>query len=535
MTSVDSSGVTVTPKSGLNSSLRQILFVGAGLGILIPALVLAFFQSTSQLDSEIDLRVRAPMTQYAQVLSKGLAAPIWNVDKAAAEQLIESVFLNPDVVMIAATDEYKQSFAHRERVFSETSQVLYDERDILYNGNKVGHLRIALSTVRVTQSVRVNLVKIGLALLAQVGISFALIWLLFDQRLLRPLQVLQLGAQRLARGELNQSFQWKRQDEIGSLAQDLDNMRGNISDLIADRDQKNSALQQELLARKSFEAQILQLNASLEERVEARTRELNEAMAHLRATQDELVRTEKMSALGALVAGIAHELNTPIGNSLTVASTLASQISQFSKDVSRGLTRSRLDDYIETSREGADILTRSLHHAADLVSSFKQVAVDQTSLKRRKFDLRQTIGEILATLGPGMRKAKCRAITDIDADITMESYPGPLGQVVSNLINNAMLHAFEGRDNGNINLSARLVDNNKVELVVEDDGCGIPVDHLGKIFDPFFTTKLGQGGSGLGLNIVYNLVIASLGGNIRVESTPGKGTRFILSLPLSVK
>jgi signal transduction histidine kinase len=258
-------------------------------------------------------------------------------------------------------------------------------------------------------------------------------------------------------------------------------------------------------------------------------------MAHLKATQDELVRTEKMSALGALVAGIAHELNTPIGNSLTVASTLASQVNQFSKDVSRGLTRSRLDDYIASSREGADILTRSLHHAADLVSSFKQVAVDQTSLKRRKFNLQQTIGEILATLGPGMRKARCRANTDIGDDITMESYPGPLGQIVSNLINNAMLHAFEGRDSGNISLTAHLVDNNRVELVVEDDGCGIPVDHLGKIFDPFFTTKLGQGGSGLGLNIVYNLVTASLGGSIRVESTPGKGTRFILLLPLSVK
>jgi signal transduction histidine kinase len=529
----ESTYTSKTTKFGFTLSLRQILFLGAGLGILIPTLVLAFFQITSQLDSEINLRVRAPMNQYAQVLSRGLAAPIWNVDKKAAEQLIESVLLNPDVVMISVSDEYNQTFVIHERLSPAGANLLRDERDIFHNDSKVGHLRLVLSTYRVTDEVIGNLVKMALALLAQVGISFALIWLLFDQRLLRPLQVLQLGAQRLARGELNQSFQWNRQDEMGRLAKDLDVMRGNIGGLIADRDQKNLALLEELRAKQRIEAQILHLNASLEARVQERTSELSEAMTHLKATQEELVRTEKMSALGALVAGIAHELNTPIGNSLMVASTMGSQTKQFSRDLVAGLTRSCLDEYVESSRQGTEILTRSLQQAADLVSSFKQVAVDQTSLNRRKFELKQTIHDILSTMGLSLRKAKCHVEVDIDADITMDSYPGPLGQIVSNLINNALLHAFDGRDNGNVSLKARRVDSTRVELVVSDDGSGIAPEHMSKIFDPFFTTKLGQGGSGLGLNIVYNLVTASLGGTIRVESVQGQGARFILLLPLT--
>jgi len=280
-----------------------------------------------------------------------------------------------------------------------------------------------------------------------------------------------------------------------------------------------------------YEENILQLNTTLEQRVLDRTQELTDAMGQLRAAQSELVRSEKMSALGSLVAGIAHELNTPIGNSLTVASTLQDHASSFSESMAKGLTRSRLDEFVTNTQQGAGILMRGLQHAAELVSSFKQVAVDQTSLNRRTFDLQSTVLEILLTLGPGIRKSSHSVVTDIPPDIVMDSFPGPLGQVLTNLINNALLHAFDGREHGTVTIRATLDDPQRIQLLIADDGVGIPQAHLARVFDPFFTTKLGQGGSGLGLNIVYNLVTKTLGGTIHVASTEGQGASFRMILP----
>ena len=289
---------------------------------------------------------------------------------------------------------------------------------------------------------------------------------------------------------------------------------------------------EDITAKHQYEENILGLNATLERRVSERTQELSQALESLTTAQTELVRTEKMAALGSLVAGIAHELNTPIGNSLTVASTMQDQSKDFKAAMAHGLTRSRLDDYLAATQEGAGILMRSLRHAADLVSSFKQVAVDQTSVNRRRFDLHDTVDEILLTMGPAIRKTTHVVERDIPSNINLESYPGPLGQVLTNLINNALVHAFDGRENGKVSVSAKLLHPDKVQITVRDDGAGIPEANLVRVFDPFFTTKLGKGGSGLGLNIVYNLAQDALGGTIAVESTLGQGACFTVTVPL---
>jgi signal transduction histidine kinase len=290
----------------------------------------------------------------------------------------------------------------------------------------------------------------------------------------------------------------------------------------------------DITAKHRSEQEILQLNATLEQRVDQRTQELTNTLNQLTAAQAELVRSEKMSALGAMVAGIAHELNTPIGNSLTVASTLQDHSANFLAEMGKGLTRSKLDEFVQNTQQGTSILMRSLHHAAELVSSFKQVAVDQTSVNRRVFRLRETLNEILLTLGPTLRKTTHTVECLVPEDIALDSYPGPLGQIITNLINNALVHAFEGRQNGKIVITATLTQPGWVDIAVRDDGLGIPQAHLDKVFDPFFTTKLGKGGSGLGLNIVYNLVTTSLGGRVQVVSTSGQGACFTLSLPLRV-
>ena len=288
----------------------------------------------------------------------------------------------------------------------------------------------------------------------------------------------------------------------------------------------------DITARKEQEEQLRQLNETLEMRVAERTTELQLMVDRLKQTQASLVQADKLASLGALVAGVAHELNTPIGNSLTVASTMENYVKGFETDVAKGLTRSALDNFVNSAREGTDILMRSLRRAAELVSSFKQVAVDQTSTNRRRFDLQHTVDEIMLTLGPSIRKTTHRVLIDIPSEVMMESYPGPLGQVLTNMVNNALFHGFEGRENGTVTIAAEVLLDGHVRLTVQDDGVGIPAANLGRVFDPFFTTKLGQGGSGLGLNITYNLVRDSLGGTVQVESHMGQGTLFILVLPL---
>jgi ligand-binding sensor domain-containing protein/signal transduction histidine kinase len=250
-------------------------------------------------------------------------------------------------------------------------------------------------------------------------------------------------------------------------------------------------------------------------------------------TQQQLVEREKLAALGSLVAGVAHELNTPIGNSLVIASTLEDRTTEIeARNNQNAMRRSDLNSFIEAAREASTLLMRSLRNAAELVNSFKQVAVDQASAKRREFNLNQASQEIVTTMKNQIRKAGHQIELDMPDDISMDSFPGPYGQVVINLINNALLHAFDDRSGGEIRLWAVRLGSDQVRIVFQDNGRGIAIEHQARIFDPFFTTKLGQGGNGLGLSITYNIVTSLLDGTIRVDSVVGVGTRFTMDLPL---
>jgi signal transduction histidine kinase len=260
-----------------------------------------------------------------------------------------------------------------------------------------------------------------------------------------------------------------------------------------------------------------------------------EAYRQLQETQAQLVEREKLAALGSLVAGVAHELNTPLGNSLLIASSIEETIQRMSETIERGsVKRSEFKNFSERCTDACTLLMRSLHTSANLVSSFKQVAVDQASAKVSIFDLKKTTTEIIATMMNQVRQSEHQLVIDIPDSIAMHSYPGSYGQVLINLLQNAMLHAFEGRKQGQMTISASLMSTDRVQIKFEDNGNGIKEEYLHRIFEPFFTTKLGHGGSGLGLNVTYNIVTSLLGGQIRVESVLGEGTTFYLELPVSV-
>lgn len=279
--------------------------------------------------------------------------------------------------------------------------------------------------------------------------------------------------------------------------------------------------------------ELTEVTQTLEQRVQERTAELSTSLERLKQTQIELVQSEKMAALGSLVAGIAHELNTPIGNSLLASTAFAFQTKELSEGFQNGLRRSALDSYVANALEATQILESNLEKAAKLISSFKQVAIDQTNETLREFSLHEMVGDILLTLGPAIRKTRHLVVSEIPQDIRLQSYAGPLGQVLTNLINNALIHGLQDNSQGQITVTAEIQREGWIQLAVHDNGRGIAPENLARVFDPFFTTRLGQGGSGLGLNIVYNIVSQTLGGNIRVESVLGHGARFIIELPVS--
>lgn len=289
----------------------------------------------------------------------------------------------------------------------------------------------------------------------------------------------------------------------------------------------------DITERRAAEESLERLNAELEQRVAERTHSLSETLDTLRRAQDELVQSDKLASLGSLVAGVAHELNTPIGNAVLIASTLTQDMRQLEAAYQGGeLRKSALESFMADAGRATGLLDQSLAQARDLVSSFKQVAIDQSSERRRTFSLGALVRDIHETLRPGMRNANWQIETDLAPDLRMDSYPGPLGQVITNLIQNAFFHGLQEHVPGIVRIETRAVDDAHVEVSVSDDGRGIPPEILGRIFDPFFTTRLGQGGSGLGLSIVYRLVTTLLGGRIGVDSTAGVGTRFTVTLPL---
>ncbi len=286
--------------------------------------------------------------------------------------------------------------------------------------------------------------------------------------------------------------------------------------------------------------QTLDLAHSLEVRVAERTRhlatvnaELESTLLNLQRTQRELVQSEKLASLGSMVAGVAHELNTPIGNAVTAASTLSHAVEDFAQRAQeKSMARSTISSFVQTSTDLADLLLRSTQRAAELVASFKRVAVDRTSEQRREFDLLNVVQELLHTLAPTLRRLPWAVVVEVPEGVVLDSYPGPLEQVLTNLILNASNHAFGGRASGTISLRARHVTALRLVLDVSDDGCGMAPEVLARVFEPFFTTKLGQGGSGLGLSISHNIVTQVLGGELSVQSQPGRGAVFTIDIPL---
>ena len=256
----------------------------------------------------------------------------------------------------------------------------------------------------------------------------------------------------------------------------------------------------------------------------------NDMLERIENTQEQLIQTEKLASLGGLVAGVAHEINTPVGVGVTAASTLHNATQLRKQNFERNeLTATDLNDYFALAQQSSSIILNNLKRAADLIQSFKQVAVDQTSLEKREIPIKEYVEEVLLSLRPKLKKTAISVELQCPDDLRLTSFPGALAQVLTNLLMNALTHAYPDGGQGTIGINIAALDHG-ARIIFSDDGCGIAADALNKIFDPFYTTRRGEGGSGLGLHICHNLVTRQLKGSIHASSEPGQGTTFAIEI-----
>lgn len=484
----------------------NVLFVLLVTLLLAGSGAWAYWRLAAQLNHDYQ-QTRSNLQQRLQI---NLVNPVWNLDSLTLGENLSAelqppirgiaVYLDTGELMGASgllADKNPVIDKDLERLQFDLNTRQFDQSELLARVEVLLSREELESTLRTQVWQRLGeVLALDLLLVAALSLSLRL-------QVLKPLQalrdaLLQVAEQRDASASLLQLSQ--RDDEFGEVVEGFNRI-----------------------------AQRLNADLAAKQRDEETIRH---AYEHLQQTQASLVQAEKLAALGGLVAGVAHEINTPLGISLTGASLLDEATQRFAQQLDSGqVKKSELQDYLQTARESVSLILANAERAAHLVQSFKQVAVDQTSEARRSFDLADYLDEVIESLHPTFKRRPIEVRNDFPRHVQLDGYPGALAQVVTNLLVNALTHAFALAEPGLIRLGGQS-EGDHLELIFEDNGCGISAEQLPHIFEPFFTTRRGSGGSGLGLHVVYNLVTKRMGGQIAVTSTPGQGTRFSLRLPL---
>jgi len=492
--------------------LQRGLIIWVSLAVVLPGALMATMVILENRDANILNKSHQAADRYADLMQSGLSLPLWNVAPNLGQPIIDSVKIDPAVSKIQVkTNDQDIFITYDAGSINATANedLIHIARPIIYNQQNLGTLDLIYSLQPARQKASQETVQLISIISMQLIISLTVLIGFLHRRIIHPLSLLRTFANGIAQGNLRSQVPSLKKDELGDLATDLEKMR------------------------QSLESNIQNLEHHVNERtleLSQSNQQLSATLEQLKLTQGHLIQSEKLAALGSLVAGVAHELNTPIGNGLSVASTLTHTCQNFADSLQKGMTKSALQAFVADVTEGNEIISRNLNKASELVSGFKQVAMDRTSAQRRMFNLLEFLNDTYLTLTPTFRRTAIKVCIESPEDIELNSYPGPLGQVITNLLNNTLIHAFEGDASGTVCIQASL-SNTQVCIRVNDNGKGIAPEHLGKIFDPFFTTKLGKGGNGLGMHIVHNIVSGLLGGSIHVQSTLGAGCCFTVLLP----
>ncbi|PRC91233.1 sensor histidine kinase [Solimicrobium silvestre] len=500
------------------TSLRSAIIAAVFFGLIGSAIILIPY-NISSIDTNAHKRQLEDHQRLTNILAVIQSEPLWQITPDIARISSDVVYSDPRIATIDvfSLPDHKKflTLSRKEQQKGPFSTIVHT---IKHDEKVIGIVELTMADDLLIEEERTAFIRYAITAIFSLIIAVILILLVLQQRLVVPIRRLMKESERLSNGELTNPIVFNRSDEIGHLADTMEATRQALARTFSELEIKNN--------------QLTDYSNTLESKVKLRTSELETALKNINHVHQELTRIERMASLGSMVAGVAHELNTPIGNCLLVASTLEAEVLKFTELFTVGnVRRSELDKFMQCANESSTLLLRGLHQAAHLVGDFKQVAVDQSSAQRRQFDLHTMMIELTSLLMPGLSKTPYILIIDIPTNIEMDSFPGPLGQVFTNLITNSVTHGFNERDYGNMRITAELVGHN-VKMTFTDDGYGIPPEILHRIYEPFFTTRFGRGGSGLGLSITYNIVTNVLGGEILATSAQNQGCKFVITLPL---
>jgi signal transduction histidine kinase len=456
-------------------------------------------------------------------LQTSLPSALWDLDKAKVDGIVAAEMLPPELLSIRVYDSSVGLFTGKIRDaagrilplpehaapggMAAEARLVFRDASVAGKAVEVGRVVVNFSRAQIDATLAaevrrkvIEVLALDLVLVAALALSLRIVFKPLGQLRDRLFDLATRGSDEVE--ELPES----RRDELGDVIRGFNAVQRKLKSVIERIREAEDA------ARRSQQ-------------------ETAQAMDELRQTQESLLQSERLASLGSLVAGVAHEINTPVGIALTSASVLKDATDTLAAQVGEGAIRkSDILRYLETAGESTRLIMNNAYRAAHLIHSFKQIAVDQVSEARRRFGLEEYIGEVVSSLQPKLKQTPVRLTVDCPEEIELDSYPGALAQVITNLTLNCVEHAFEPDTGGNIDIRVRC-DGPLIEMRVSDDGKGISPEMLDRVFDPFVTTRRGQGGTGLGLNIVFNLVVKQFGGSIAVSSVLGQGASFVLRIP----
>lgn len=526
---------------GIFHSLRFKL-IGTAILVEVVMLSLLVWNSMRLMEVNLHRQMEHRISELKPLLNASLAGPLLQYDLVTMKEIMQqyrteevlyySVYNSIGEQMISygtprLSPKHELTETAQEQQSFSPDNIYMLKMPIIVVEQKVGSLELELDTGFISMAISTARQQGLIIALGEILLSMLLLSLL-GLALTRHLTDLINASKSMADGDFSVRIAVKTKDEIGEAGKTFNQMANYVSE-------SQSELQ-------ASEQQVRQLNEELEQRVEQRTeqltitnKQLQNSLRQLQQAQEQLVESEKMASLGSLVAGVAHEINTPIGVGVTAASYLQTSIEENNKLFTEGsLTQNDFKNFMASTIEASGIILSNLQRAANLINSFKQVAVDQSTDERRSFNVKKYFQEILQSLHPELKKTSIKTILNSPDDMEIYNTPGVFYQIITNLVMNSLIHAFDPSAQGSITITLDYTDENNIQLCYTDNGKGISKENLKKVFEPFFSTNRHGGGSGLGMHIVYNLVTQKLGGTIQCRSEPGKGIEFLIIFPENI-
>ncbi len=461
----------------------------------------------------INMALTDPESWQVETRHAAMMMAIHTPNAASLETIAERIgadiaIADDEHVWVSSIDNNKQQLLSNTNIEVNEHPYVFFEVELKLPSDTSSEFSIMALSSTADLSIRTTRLIVRLTLITAIIIvvtGLAMYWLI-RIKLRDPLEALLQGVHQIQQGELDVQVDIKAKNEFNILGSSFNTMSRDIQ-------------------QKSVELRLA--NDNLEQKVQERTSELANA-------QQQLIMAEKMASLGQLVAGIAHEINTPLGNSITALSFIHDAQKKVKKLFNgKTLTSNDFGQFLDDSDESMTLMETNLRKASELVKTFKNVAVNQSVEELVTFSVAEHVREVVLTLRPQLKKTHIEVNFDIDESLNITSYPGAYYHIISNMIMNSLKHAFPD-NRGHIHLAIH-VEGDNILISYKDDGQGMDKDVLNQIFDPFYTTKRGEGGTGLGLYMTYNIVCQRLDGKIKAQSAPGEGTRFDISLPLNIQ